>query len=188
VWDSLPPEVEFVNTTFADAPLIQNGNLIGWDISTKDSLPFVMVPGQSETISYTVRIVSGNANSDPIINIAETDYSDNYYFPGGPFGGKHPPVASQAFFYPLGRMWVFPNPYNPAKDGTIKFDNVVPGSIITIYTLSGEPVKTINTSVIRAYWDGRNWKGYECSPGIYLFTVKNGSAVKLKGKIFLIKQ
>lgn len=189
IWDTLPPQVTFLSTSFNDVPLIQNGNYIGWDISQKGGVPFILYPGQTETISFEIEIISSSVNSDPIVTVAQVDYSDLYYFPGGPNGDKHPPVSSSAFFYPLDKMVVFPNPFNPLTDGTIKFDRVVPGSTITIWTLSGEHIKTINTTVMRAFWDGKNEKGYVVSAGIYLFTVRNTpKATPLKGKIFVIKK
>jgi uncharacterized repeat protein (TIGR01451 family) len=189
VWDSLPAQVLFIDTSFTDAPLIQDGQYIAWDISYKDGDPFILMPGQSETISFEIEIISATITKQPIVTVAQSDYSDGYYFPGGPNGDKHPPVTTDAFFYPIDRMVVFPNPFDPAKDGTIKFDNMVPGSVIQIWTLSGELVKNIDSGLIRAYWDGKNWKGYEVSAGIYLFTVKNGTDAKpLKGKIFVIKE
>jgi uncharacterized repeat protein (TIGR01451 family) len=193
VWDTLPPEVRFLSTGFTDAPLIQDGQYIGWDISYKegDPDPFILHPGQTETIVFEVEIIAATVNKDPIMTTAWVDYSDGYYFPGGPFGDKHEPVPSEVSFYPLGRMIVFPNPYNPAK-GDLKFFNVVPGSIIDIWTLSGEHVDTIEPAParIKAYWDGKNWRGYEVSAGIYLFTVKNTSTsgAAMRGKIFVVKK
>jgi hypothetical protein len=88
-------------------------------------------------------------------------------------------------------MVVFPNPFSPstAVNHELKFDNVPAGSVIEIWTLSGERVATVNTTTLRAVWDAKNWKGYPVSPGIYLFTCRNPltDAAPLKGKIFLVK-
>ncbi|MCX8093280.1 MAG: hypothetical protein N3E50_03850, partial [Candidatus Goldbacteria bacterium] len=70
----------------------------------------------------------------------------------------------------------------------IKFENLVPNSTIFIYTVSGEFVKTINVSIIRAEWDGKNNKGKIVSDGIYYFVIKNPNAsIVLRGKIFVVK-
>jgi len=191
VWDSLPPEVMFVGTDFIDAPLIQDGNYIAWDISYKTGYtdPFILEPGQEETITFSVKIIASSPATGPIMLVAETDYADGYFFPGSPYGDKHyPPVSSEQFFYPLGKIVIYPNPYNPEK-GSLNFNNVVPGSTIQIWTVSGEHVRTIFSPGIRAFWDGRNHAGHPVSQGIYFFTVRNGSSnVALKGKIFVIKE
>jgi uncharacterized repeat protein (TIGR01451 family) len=198
IWDSLPPEVLFISTTFTDAPLIQNGNDIAWDISYKSGVPFVLhgksttyPDGQTETITFVIKIIAPSPNKGPIRMRAWADYSDLYYFPGGPFGDKHEPVPSDVCFYPLGKMVVFPNPFSPstAVNHELKFQNIVPGSVIQIWTLSGEFVVLINTTTDSAVWNAKNKNGSPVSPGIYLFTCKNplSAGLPLKGKIFLVK-
>jgi len=193
VWDTLPLQVRYLNTTFTDAPAQISGNYVMWDISYKEDkdgnpVPFILHPGQTETITFEVEIIGASAEKDPVVNTAVADYTDHYYFPGSPNGDRHPPVYSDAVFFPRGRIGVFPNPFNPGIDGTVKFDNIVPGSSISIYTLSGEHVKTIESNLIRAYWDGKNRYGAVVSSGVYFFTVKNANSAKIiRGKIFVVK-
>jgi uncharacterized repeat protein (TIGR01451 family) len=190
IWDSLPVEVKFSGSSFTGAPAVQNGNIVSWDITNKEIspgvfVPFSLAPGDTESIWFDSELLNAAPDKLPLMDFAATDYNDPYYYTGGPFG-KHPPVISQAAFYPQDKIWVFPNPFNPDKDGTVKFDNVVPGSVIQIYTISGEMVRAIPDSLVRAEWDGKNRYGRAVSSGIYFFVIKNQDRA-LKGKIFVIK-
>jgi uncharacterized repeat protein (TIGR01451 family) len=190
VWDTLPTGVVFKSTTFP-AGFTQNGNVLSWDLTTDPSTgnPFVLLPGEPIEIDYTVTLMTVAPGTLPLTNTASADYNDPHYIAGGPLG-KHPPVTSEKSFYPAGKPIVFPNPYNPDKDGNIKFINIVPGSSVEIFTISGEMVKFIPaTSLIRAEWDGRNGNGNPVSAGIYYFVIKNqASGQAMKGKIFVVKK
>jgi len=190
VWDTLPIQVVFAATSFEDAPVQIKGNYIMWDIGYKagNTGPFVLYPGQTETIRFEVKITGASAETLPVGNTAYADYEDLAYFPGSPNGDRHPPVSSGQVFFPRGRIAVFPNPFKPSADKSLKFDNMTPGSVISLYSLSGEHIKTIESPVLRAYWDGKNRYGNEVSAGVYFYTVKNPSGGQMiKGKVFVVR-
>ncbi len=163
--------------------------MLAWDLSVDPVTgePYTFNPGDIIQIEFVATIIEVPPEKQPIVNYAATDYNDTHYIEDGPFG-KHPPVYSQASFFPMGRPVIYPNPFNPEKQ-KVKFDNLVPNSTIYIYTVSGEFVKTINVSLIRAEWDGKNIRGKTVSEGIYYFIIKNpGNASNaMRGKIFVVK-
>ena len=84
----------------------------------------------------------------------------------------------------------YPNPFNPntAVEGKLKFENVVPGSLITIYTLSGEVVTSLNAKErVVVKWDCTNRYGSLVSSGIYFYIIHNIHTNSMhKGKIFVV--
>ena len=90
----------------------------------------------------------------PLVNHASVDYNDPHYIAGGPLG-KHPAVTSDASFYPEATPIVYPNPYNPESDGNIKFRGHSARLHQNSIHLSAEMVKVINSTLIRAEWDGQ---------------------------------
>jgi uncharacterized repeat protein (TIGR01451 family) len=189
IWDTLPDGV--VLSSPLTPGFTQTGNVLSWDLDLLSGGPYVIAPapaGQPLIISYTVTLMDVSPSKLPLANSASVDYNDPHYIAGGALG-KHPPITSLTTFYPEGRPIVFPNPYNPDNDGNIKFVNIVPGSMIEIFTISGEMVKVINSNLIRAEWDGRNRNGNPVSPGVYYFVIKNQTSGQvMKGKIFVIKK
>ena len=112
------------------------------------------------------------------------DYNDPYYV--DPL--RHPPISSNTAFYPRNMPVVFPNPFNPvtAKDGRLKFDNLIYGANIYVFTLSAEIVISLDATSIRMEWDGTNRYGQKISPGIYYYIIDLGEK-KVKGKLFVVK-
>jgi hypothetical protein len=199
IWDSLPAEVQFTGSAFPGAPVVINGNVISWDITQVEVSPGVyqplsLKPGDPPIeISYTVLLTQASPDKLPLVTIAAVDYNDPYYYYDygantNGINGRHPPVMSSAAFYPIGKPAVYPNPFSPDADTVIHFDNVVPGSIVSIYTISGELVRDVQSPQIRTQWDGRNRFGAPVSPGVYFFLIRNqASGQVLKGKIFVVK-
>ena len=183
VWDSLPAELTFVSSDFSVTPQFDPvANYLRWDLGD-----YELGYNEEITIRFSV-IINDSVDLDklPITNRAEADYNDDYYNDTAGTGKNH--ISSDDSFYPTGRPVVFPNPYNPRKDGNIRFENIVPNSQIEIYTISGENVITINTNIHKAFWDGKNRYGREVSSGIYFFVIKNmASGQVLKGKLFIVK-
>lgn len=179
-WDTLPANLEFISNDGAVTPVI-NGNYIRWDMAGQ-----TLTAGSSIYLDFTVEI-TGITPGNLIATTAGTDYRDPYYSP--PFG-RHPPVFSSVHYYPEGQPIIYPNPFNPASasGGTLKFVNVAPGSLIGIYTISGENVAILNCMSTRAVWDGRNRTGSRVSSGIYYYLITNQNSGQVKrGKIFVIK-
>ncbi len=80
---------------------------------------------------------------------------------------------------------VYPNPFIP-KEGHLRvtFSRVPDGSVLRIYTMSGELVSETERVVNGfAYWDGRNSAGEEVSSGIYFYAIGE----KKRGAIALIR-
>ncbi len=185
VWDTLPSGMVFESNGSEIVPS-QAGSYIFWDV-TNDShgLPFILNPGKQMTITFTTKIESVNTALLPLTNTIMTDYNDPYYVPAM---GKHPAISSALSYYPIGDPVVFPNPFNLDTNHKVTFDNVVPGSLIEIFTLSGEDVKTINMTSKEGTWDGKNRNGSVVSPGVYFFAIKNQATGDFKtGKLFVVR-
>ncbi|MEI7543033.1 MAG: hypothetical protein WCJ94_07265, partial [bacterium] len=185
VWDTLSTDMLFTSNNFEIAP-VQTGNYLYWDIS-KDSYgnPYALAPGGELTIEFVVRIVTMDASRLPLSNTVMTDYNDPFYTVSV---GKHPPLQSETSFYPIGKPVVFPNPFNLDTDNLVKFDNVIPNSSIQIYTLTGEMVRSIYCSTIRATWNCTNTYNNVVSPGVYYYMIKNQKSKQVNiGKIFIVR-
>lgn len=180
VWDSLPVELEYMGMNNGAEPEITGGE-VSWDMPG-----YTLMPGESMYIQFTARIVNFDGEG-VIINSAWVDYNDSYYTPAA---GKHPAIETSAIQYPEDIPVAYPNPFriSSAVNGELKFFNVPPGSIIQIYTVSGEFVTSIDVKFVRAVWNGKNIAGHEVSPGIYFYIIRNlYSSECIKGKIFIIK-
>lgn len=185
VWDTLPVDMVFVSSGIGPVPVL-TGNYLYWDITLDEfGVPFTLGPGDELTLEFTARILTVDVSRLPIRNTVWTDYNDPFYTPAV---GKHPPLKSDDSFYPIGKPVVFPNPFNLDTDNVIRFENIVPGSLIQIYTLSGEAVVAINAGTIKASWDCKNRNGKIVSSGIYYFVIKNLSSGEVrKGKLFIVR-
>ena len=97
-----------------------------------------------------------------------------------------PTITPTATPIPEGAVYAFPNPYSLSR-GNVKFIGLPTGYMFTIYTLSGEHVRTLTAQGGINYWDGTNFSGAKVSPGIYLYVVKPYSDKNvICGKLFVI--
>ncbi|MDI6794668.1 MAG: gliding motility-associated C-terminal domain-containing protein [bacterium] len=88
----------------------------------------------------------------------------------------------------LSDVVVYPNPFRPDKDGTVKFLNLTENVKIRIYNVAGELVsarKDITTGA--AGWDGRNDHGRAVVSGIYIYLITDKNGGKKTGKVALIR-
>ncbi|MEW5766299.1 MAG: Ig-like domain-containing protein [bacterium] len=98
----------------------------------------------------------------------------------------------------LKQVKVYPNPFRPSEavDGIVKFINLRKDSQISIYTLSGELIKTIDSDKLSTLsygrqvyygttWDGTNENGDHVATGIYIYLIQGGGD-KL-GKLSVIR-
>lgn len=71
----------------------------------------------------------------------------------------------------------WPNPFYPGRTQYITFAPMPYASSLTIYTLSGEKVKTPCENVVSGicHWDGKNAGGRYVASGVYLALIKAGS-------------
>lgn len=176
IWDSLPLTLKFIESPGNTVNI--NGNYINWDLYGS-----ILNPGESFTIKFVVEIVRINKDI-PIANSVYVDYNDDYYV--GLL--RHPPIESNTAYFPSDLPVIYPNPFNPDKaiSGVLKIDNLVPGSTVQIYTISGEIVMVINANSVKEIWDGKNRYGYKVSPGIYYYIIKGSGNKTYMGKIFII--
>lgn len=180
VWETLPANISFYANRSSVVPVI-DGKYLYWDIGS-----YVLPPGEFIEIGFTVKIdyvTPGNY----IYTTAGVDFNDSLYTE---ITGRHPPVFSTAHIYPESEIIVFPNPFNPGMgSGKLKFLNTPPGSMIKIYTVSGELVSAFFADYYREEWDGKNRHGNDCTPGIYYYTVTTrDTRVVKKGKVILIRK
>jgi len=188
MWDTLPPGMSYTgnpDTAETIQPTV-TGNYLSWDLTIDPStgLPFSLGPHQMVDIEFTAVITDIDPANMPFTDSFGVDYNDPMWTPAI---GKHPPLYSKDSFYPEGDPVVYPNPYDISSGEPLIFENVVPGSLIQIYTLSGERVAAIQAPSIKVTWDGRNGMGRKVSSGIYYFVIHNQSTGQVKkGKLFVV--
>lgn len=84
---------------------------------------------------------------------------------------------------PYPDVHLYPNPFNPslAARGSVKCENMRPGSSIFIYTVSGEKVVELPEANGFAEWVPRAANGRPLAVGIYYFLVRKEGEVYEKG-------
>lgn len=180
LWDTLPDQLEYAGMITGLEPQPVTGQCIVWDWGGG-----VVLPDEELVVSFRAKI--RNPQPDMLVaNTAAADYNDDYYN-----AVRHPVVYSNQAFYPEGRAAVYPNPFNPhtASGGKMKFVNMRPDTTVSIYTLSGDAVRSISSGTgTAAYWDAKNSFGNYVSPGIYFFVVRNAgnAGYSMKGKIYVV--
>jgi len=185
LWDTLPGAMTYNGSSNTVQPAV-DGNYLSWDVTIdpQTGQPFLLGPGKSFNIEFTVVINDVDPSVLPLSNMVGIDYNDPAYTPAI---GKHPPIFSTDSFYPIGDPVVYPNPYNVDSVMPLIFDDIVPGSLIQIYTLSGELVAAIQAPTIKTTWNGRNENNRKVSAGIYYFVIHNQASGQVKkGKLFVI--
>ena len=87
----------------------------------------------------------------------------------------------------------YPNPFNPSTIISFTIPQKLAGqrTIITVYNIQGEVIKTLldeklQTGTYLTRWNGTNNRNYQVSSGIYLYEVKVGIQ-KFLGKMNLMK-
>ncbi len=92
----------------------------------------------------------------------------------------------------LNAIRVFPNPWRGDRhtSANITFDNLSTGAEIKIFTVSGQSVRTLmpsSSAPDSVAWDRKNDSGDAVASGIYIYSVKDSSGSKAKGKVVIIK-
>lgn len=83
---------------------------------------------------------------------------------------------------------VFPQPFNPQRDGELTIDGLEPESQIRIVTVDGMLVRNITTKSRRIVWDGRDENGSLVSSGVYLaLAVSSENATSTVQKISVVR-
>jgi len=182
VWDTLPDYTKYSKSITGPTPIV-TGNYIYWDLSIITTP--VCYGGPAILLEFEVELL--NIPKDiPLSNKVMCDYNDALYISPQ----RHPPIISNISYYPADLPVIYPNPFNPktAVDRKLKIDNLIPGSLIQIYTVSGEIVIALDAQDLTVYWDGKNRYGYNASPGIYYWLIKTPSNNIYKGKLFIINK
>jgi len=94
----------------------------------------------------------------------------------------------------LNKTQVYPNPFYPEIDQTVRIINkdalTMPKgkTVCNIYDLSGELIIELPKNKFELFdWDGRNSEGKKCSSGIYFYVISTPNGEISKGKIVLIR-
>jgi hypothetical protein len=83
---------------------------------------------------------------------------------------------------------VDPNPLHTRNGGQVRFINLPSFSGVRLFTISGEPVRTITADIFGvAVWNGRNTDGTVVAPGVYLFAVESPGTARYVGKILVVQ-
>ena len=73
-------------------------------------------------------------------------------------------------------IFVYPNPIQFGEFGganrTLKFRNVPPGSVIQIFTVTGEQIREIEAKTAEVSWDGKRGNGEPVTSGLYIYRVQ----------------
>ena len=179
VWDTLPDCLKYINCNTDIQPKIID-NFIYWDFS--ETL-LTLCKDNSFIIEFETKLVKIPENKY-VINKIMTDYNDGYY--NG--AQRHPPVFSTATFFLDNIPVIYPNPFKlgETKNNKIKIDNLSPGSLIQIFTISGELVIGVYSSENKFFWDAKNRKGCKISAGIYYWVIKTPANEVYRGSLFVI--
>jgi hypothetical protein len=134
-------------------------------------------PGETASFTWTFRATKGGEAS---ITGAVTSLS----------GVSTPPATVVIVIVEKGKgldnMLVYPSPFKPgeALGGMLKFRQMPPLTVLTIYTVAGERVcelkADLNGTVL---WNGRNKNGVRVVPGVYLWLAKTPTGEKRIGKL-----
>ena len=89
----------------------------------------------------------------------------------------------------LSGVRVFPQPWRKDKhhDFPITFDRLSTQATITIFSLSGHRIRTLETDNGTASWDLTNDSGDTVASGIYLYLISNEDGQETKGKLAIIR-
>ena len=83
---------------------------------------------------------------------------------------------------------VFPNPWRRDRHlgAPVTFDELVPGCVVKIFTISGHIVKTLTSSTSSVVWDLKNDSGNHVASGIYIYLVTHTQGGLDRGKLAII--
>ena len=95
---------------------------------------------------------------------------------------------------------VWPDPYDPhtAVGGTLRVSCMDAQSTVTIFTVSGEKVRTLNyqtstclvpnmQGMVYYCWDGLNSRMMPVATGIYFYAIQQGTQVTQRGKFLVVR-
>jgi hypothetical protein len=99
-----------------------------------------------------------------------------------PDTGAPPPTTAHA-------VTPFPNPWNSQRHSghPLAFQSIPAGDTLTIYTLSGEEVRTLQGTGADLVWDLRNGNGEFVSSGAYFYVVRSSGGISARGKVAVLR-
>jgi len=144
----------------------------------------VLDPGESFTFKWTYRTLrGGNVEFDGSVSGVNGIATANAVAAPGLL------VITEAKDN-LDDMIVYPNPFDPNKavGGVVKFRRMVAFTRVALYTVAGEPVKTVEADLNGlAVWDGRNGDGTGVTPGIYFYVAQSPKGHTKRGKLQVMR-
>jgi hypothetical protein len=84
---------------------------------------------------------------------------------------------------------VYPNPWRKDKHSghPVTFDQMMVGSDVKIFSVSGHKVKELNGSSGSVTWDLTDDSGDSVASGIYIYLIKDSQGNKSEGKLAVIR-
>lgn len=92
--------------------------------------------------------------------------------------------------YDLGRVIVYPNPFEPNSGlghTVINFDNLPADAAIRIFTITGNLVFRVDNVTSKYEWNVKNTGGRNIASGVYVYIVTDNAGNKRTGKFAVIK-
>ncbi|MFI5362472.1 MAG: hypothetical protein ACHQ49_10920 [Elusimicrobiota bacterium] len=172
------PDAHNAGTVDGSSPTVAASTLQLYTIN-EASGTWVLVPGS--TVDTKRKLVSGAINHLSIF---------------GAFGVTGSGVGAIGTAV-LGSPRLYPNPYRPASGNPdlgggstgITFDNLQPGTVIKIYTPTGQLVIDLGSidNAEKYVWDARNGSGRDVASGLYLAVITSPGSTTLVKKFLVIR-
>ncbi len=104
-------------------------------------------------------------------------------------GGAAPAAAVPPAQAPAAEPRAFPNPWRADRHAglPLKFDSILPGATIKIYTLSGRFVRALGAPTGTAAWDLTDGAGVPVASGYYFYLVLEPDGGRSRGKLVVIR-
>lgn len=164
--------------------------IYGSDVDDRD-LIWTLDPNSVDTTLFTAEVTNNRLTITPLPNQhGQDDVTLILTDPNGNQAAKTDvTVVISKITANLDKVPVYPNPFRPGRDTTVKFLGLSAGATIRIYNIAGDLVrieKDITTDPIE--WDGRNDNGRPVASGIYFYLITDKNGEKIAGKIALIRE
>ncbi len=100
-----------------------------------------------------------------------------------------PPPTTPTTVNDLNGIIVYPNPWRSDRNSgsAITFDHLTGGTVVKIFDLAGQWIKTLNASAAGVPWDRTNDSGSFVASGLYIYRASDPQGHKARGKITIIK-
>lgn len=216
--DTIPAGTTLIPGSVSANPSLPVTALIGndliWNINylaagSTGTITFQVLPSCASSISNTAKetdLDGGNITSNTVNNTIPTcsptntpTVTDTPTVTATASNTPTPTSTGTPTFTPTPTCvtYVWPNPYNPGRayNGTLKISCMNAQSKVSIFTVSGELIQTLDQSNACQFagmwgtsycWDGRNKQKQPVATGVYLYVVQEGDQVIQRGKFLLV--